>query len=75
MDACGFNENRIAALGLEKRKLRSRLDEINAEMRELAPKTDLPVTIEMEGHAVLVNKPLYSGLPQVIITRICSGES
>jgi hypothetical protein len=65
----------MAELGLEKRRLRNRLDEINAEMRKLAPETDLPVTVEMEGHAVLVNKPLYSGLPQVTVTRICSGGS
>jgi hypothetical protein len=74
MDACGRNENRMAELGLEKRRLRGRLDEINVEMRKLAPETDLPVTVEMEGHAVLVNKALYSGLPQVTVTRICSGS-
>lgn len=75
MDACGTNENRLAELGLEKRDIRKRLDEINAEMRRLAPNTDLPITVEMDGNAVLIKPPLYSGLPQVTVTRICSGGS
>lgn len=64
-------ERELAELAVEKKHLDDRLKLVRAKMKILSRDMTFPVVIEIDGEAVLLEKPQYDGyLPKSTVVRI-----